>query len=112
MSAPENAATRRSPPEGAKKLLGRPDEFLEGVFWRIADQAELAWRHWDGEYLFHHALSNDTHRLSEAAGTVLLHLLDHGETSQVALADLFGLAPEDLDDLLAALVQLDFVSQR
>ena len=28
MSAPENPASRRSPPEGAKKHLGRPGVFL------------------------------------------------------------------------------------
>ena len=37
MSTPENAALRRSPPEGAKKPLGRPGVFLvsawRAVFW-------------------------------------------------------------------------------
>ncbi|PIV88163.1 MAG: hypothetical protein COW48_07520 [Hydrogenophilales bacterium CG17_big_fil_post_rev_8_21_14_2_50_63_12] len=37
MSAPDNAASRHSPPEGAKKHLGRPGVFLESawraVFW-------------------------------------------------------------------------------
>jgi len=32
MSAPENPASRRSPPEGAKKHLGRPGVFLERVW--------------------------------------------------------------------------------
>ena len=40
-------------------------------FWRIADAADLAWRRWEDEYVFHHALANDTHRLSGPAGSVL-----------------------------------------
>jgi len=80
--------------------------------WRIADQAGLAWRQWDGEYVFHHALSNDTHRLSEAAGVVLLQLLEDGETEQAALAGSCGLDSEDLDAILSALVKIDFVAWR
>ncbi|PIV89501.1 MAG: hypothetical protein COW48_00185 [Hydrogenophilales bacterium CG17_big_fil_post_rev_8_21_14_2_50_63_12] len=80
--------------------------------WRIADQAGLAWRHWDGEYVFHHALANDTHRLAEAAGIVLRHLLEGGETEQAALAEACGLDGEDLDVILSALAKIDFVAWR
>jgi len=81
-------------------------------FWRIADQSGLAWRHWDGEYVFHHALSNDTHRLSQAAGVVLLQLLKSGETEQAALAERCELDNEDLDVILSALTKIDFVAWR
>jgi hypothetical protein len=81
-------------------------------FWRIADHASLAWRHWDGEYVFHHALSNDTHRLSDAAGEVLLHLLGRGETEQSALAEACALHEEDVDVILSALTKIDFVAWR
>ena len=91
--------------------------------WRIADQAGLAWRRWDGEhrpasgpptgeYVFHHALSNDTHRLSDAAGIVLLRLMEGGETEEAVLAEACGLHQEDLDVILSALAKLDFVVWR
>lgn len=80
--------------------------------WRIADQAGLIWRHWDGEYVFHHALSNDTHRLSEDAGMVLLQLLEHGERGQTVLANACDLHEEDLDIILFALAKIDFVAWR
>jgi transcription initiation factor IIE alpha subunit len=81
-------------------------------FWRIADHAGLAWRHWDGEYVFHHALANDTHRLSEAAGAVLLLLLERGELEEEALAEAGGLERADLDVILSALAKIDFVAWR
>ena len=80
--------------------------------WRVADQADLAWRHWDGEYVFHHALANDTHRLAEAADAVLLSLLEHGEQAESALAASLGLDGEDLDVILSALAKIDFVARR
>ena len=81
-------------------------------FWRIADHAALAWRHWDGEYVFHHALANDTHRLSDAAGILLLHLMESGETEQSTLAEACGLDADDLDVILSALMKIDFVAWR
>lgn len=80
--------------------------------WRIADKSSLAWRHWDNEYVFHHALSNDTHRLSQAAGAVLVQLLEGGETEQAALAGACELDSEDLDVILSALTKIDFVAWR
>ncbi|MDO9226215.1 MAG: hypothetical protein Q8K57_17555 [Thiobacillus sp.] len=81
-------------------------------FWRIADEAGLVWRYWDGEYVFHHALANDTHRLSEAAGAVLLSLLEGGEQEEAILADACGLDREDLDVILSALAKIDFLAWR
>jgi hypothetical protein len=81
-------------------------------FWRIPDHAGLAWRHWDGEYVFHHALSNDTHRLSDAAGVILLHLVGQGETEQSTLAEICGLHEEDVDVILSTLAKIDFVAWR
>ncbi len=81
-------------------------------FWRIADQADLAWRQWDGEYVFHHALSNDTHRLADAAGALLGFLRERGEMEEPALAEACGLHEDDLDVILAALAKIDFVAWR
>jgi hypothetical protein len=80
--------------------------------WRIADQAGLAWRQWDDEYVFHHALSNDTHRLTGTAGSVLCRLLEDGETEEGALAEACGLHEGDLDIILTALAKIDFVAWR
>ncbi len=80
--------------------------------WRPADQADLLWRCWDGEYVFHHALSNDTHRLSEVAGIVLVYLIEHGETEAPALALACGVDEDDLEIILSALAKIDFVAWR
>lgn len=81
-------------------------------YWRIADHADLVWRHWDGEYVFHHALSNDTHRLADEAGAVLLRLIEGGEMDPRALSEACGLHEEDVDVILSALAKIDFVSWR
>ncbi len=81
-------------------------------YWRIADHAEPVWRYWDGEYVFHHALSNDTHRLSDEAGTVLLRLIEAGELEQHALSEACELHEEDVDIILSALAKIDFVTWR
>ncbi len=81
-------------------------------YWRIADHADLIWRHWDGEYVFHHALANDTHRLSEVAGLVLLCLLESGEQEEASLGETLGLDSESLDVILSALAKIDFVAWR
>jgi transcription initiation factor IIE alpha subunit len=78
--------------------------------WRIDESAGLEWRFWDDEYVFHHALSNDTHRLSEPAGAILLYLLEHGETAEDKLATSCGLDREDVDIILSALTKIDFVA--
>ncbi len=80
--------------------------------WRPADQADLLWRQWDGEYVFHHALSNDTHRLSEAAGVVLVCLIEQGEMDGPALAEACGIEADDVEVILAALAKIDFVAWR
>ena len=78
--------------------------------WRIADHADLAWRHWDGEYVFHHALANDTHRLSDAAGRVLLQLARSGEKDAASLALACDLPVPDVELILSELAKLDFVA--
>ncbi len=80
--------------------------------WRAADQADLIWHQWDGEYVFHHALSNDTHRLSETAGIVLQHLVNQGETAAADLALACQIEEEDLVVILSALEKIDFVAWR
>lgn len=81
-------------------------------FWRIADHADLAWRHWEGEYVFHHALANDTHRLSAAAGELLLRLIEVGEVEESSLAEALAIPRETLDVILSSLAKIDFVAWR
>jgi hypothetical protein len=78
--------------------------------WRIADHADLAWRHWDGEYVVHHGLANDTHRLSDAAGRVLLQLAQSGEKDAESLARACELPMSDVELILSELAKLDFVA--
>ncbi len=80
--------------------------------WRIPEHANLVWRHWDGEYVFHHALSNDTHRLSEIAGQIVMFLATSGEHSEHDLAQHLCLDEIDTQDILKELANLDFVTCR
>ncbi len=80
--------------------------------WRVPEQGNLVWRHWDGEYVFHHALSNDTHRLSEIAGQLVVHLMAAGEHSTQDLATHFDWDEPGIDDILNELATLDFVTCR
>ena len=78
--------------------------------WRMDSMAELAWRHWDGEYVVHHALSNDTHRLSEFAGDVLLQLAAcPAPIGSAALAEALDAEDEEVAATLLALAEVGFV---
>lgn len=80
--------------------------------WRLVDYAEPIWRSWDGEYVIHHALSNDTHRLSDAAGEVLAQMAQAGELTASSLAERCDLSESELDTILSVLAQLDFAAWR
>lgn len=81
-------------------------------YWRVPERANMAWRHWDDEFVFHHRLSNDTHQLSCAAGELMLCLLENAELSESDLAVRCDLSGEELTTILHALAQLDFVTWR
>ena len=80
--------------------------------WRILDHAGPIWRYWDGEYVVHHAVSNDTHRLSGAAGQVLEQLAGFGEIDATRLSENCGLSEAELEEILSVLAQLEFVAWR
>ncbi len=80
--------------------------------WRLVDYAEPIWRSWDGEYVIHHALSNDTHRLSDSAGQVLAQIAQTGELSALQLAERCSLSESELETILLVLAELDFVAWR
>ncbi|NRF66538.1 HPr-rel-A system PqqD family peptide chaperone [Aquincola sp. S2] len=78
--------------------------------WCLDATAEAAWRRWDGECVVHHALSNDTHRLSELAGELLERL--HREAvpwTSCALADACDADVEDIDATLHGLAEIGLV---
>lgn len=77
--------------------------------WSLADGASPALRRWDDEFVAHHALSNDTHRLSGTAGRVLelLSLADSLDADELVRGcELEGPA---LHEVLQALADLDLV---
>ena len=78
--------------------------------WGVPDSASLAWRQWDDEYVFHHALSNNTHRLAELPGAIMQHLLQSGPTPVAVLAEHFQTEPSDIDAILTELARLHFVA--
>ena len=66
----------------------------------LINRAELSFRHWDGETVVHHLLSNDTHRLAEPAGWILGRLV---AAQPLSVGDLAADSPYDAADLMPAL---------
>lgn len=66
-------------------------------------------RQWDDECLVHHALSNDTHRLSAWAAEVLFELAEAGPASPAVLAERLAMTETDIDRVLSTLSRLDLV---
>jgi PqqD family protein of HPr-rel-A system len=80
--------------------------------WCISPHSHVAIRYWDGEYVVHHALSNDTHRLSATAGHLLERLARDGELEEGMLAAAVAAEPSEINAILSALAELDFVEWR
>jgi PqqD family protein of HPr-rel-A system len=83
--------------------------------WRIPLEADLRHREWEGEHVFFHGAAGDTHRFSEAAALVLLHLMATpaneadlaallAEAAEVELAE----AETALDAILAELERIEY----
>jgi hypothetical protein len=79
--------------------------------WQIARHAAPAVRNWGDEYVVHHALSNDTYRLSATAGRILTGLM----TADVDYADgaVLGYPMDDAEaeTCLWALAELGLITQ-
>lgn len=79
--------------------------------WQIVRSAAPAVRKWGDEYVVHHALSNDTYRLSATAGRLLSDMIlmqdDH------AGGPGFACSAEDAEtlDCLSALADLGLVTE-
>lgn len=78
--------------------------------WGVPDSSSLAWFRWDDEYVFHHALSNNTHRLAELPGAIVERLCQSGPAVIDDLSEHFQTEPADIDAILTELAQLHFVA--
>lgn len=78
--------------------------------WTLTPGADLACHFWGDECVVHHALSNDTHRLAAWAGQLLLSLEEAGATSSEHLAERLERDPDEVEQALAALAQLELVT--
>jgi hypothetical protein len=79
--------------------------------WSIPQGADLRWYRWEDEYVIHHGLSNDTHRMSANAGRVIEALQLHGPQEMFSLAERCGLNTQALKPVLAVLADLDLVAR-
>jgi PqqD family protein of HPr-rel-A system len=71
--------------------------------WTVNPPQALAWRHWDGQTVVHHQLSNDTHRLADPAGWILERVALDGP---VTIAELEAAGTHDAESLGAVLETL------
>ena len=79
--------------------------------WRIPLEADLRYREWENEHVFFHGSAGDTHRFSEAAALVLLHLMTK-PANEAELAALLAEAaevdqPEAITALTGILTELE-----
>lgn len=78
--------------------------------WRILPGAAPAFREYDGEVVVHHALSNDTYRLSASAGALLKGVIaaerGAGPVTAAAITD-----DPQAEATLEALAELGFVTR-
>ena len=85
-------------------------ETFSQIRWRVPSHAKLRWYQWGDEFVVHHALSNDTHRLSKIPGQIVARLSLNGEQTESALASHFEVQIADMQALLAELTVLDYVT--
>ena len=77
--------------------------------WRLPSEGVVAWRHWGGEYVVHHAVSNDTYRVTELAGRILQALLRAGTQDVDSLVRECGAGEDEVVHTLEVLAGLDLV---
>jgi PqqD family protein of HPr-rel-A system len=77
--------------------------------YRLSPLAGLSIRRWGEECVVYHALSNDTHRVADAAGRILEALATAPSLSARDLEERCTLDADVVQDALATLGDLDFV---
>jgi len=80
--------------------------------WFVPAHASLLIRQWNDEYIVHHALSNDTHRISAIPGELVACLSTFGQQSLSDLARHIDVDEAETRDILEALKALDMVACR
>jgi hypothetical protein len=79
-------------------------------YWHILAESAPALREYDGEVVVHHALSNDTYRLSASAGALLKSVIAAepraGSVASSAIAE-----DPQAEAMLEALAELGFVTR-
>jgi PqqD family protein of HPr-rel-A system len=81
------------------------------VLWALVEGADPAIHCWDDECLVHHALSNDTHRITAWAAELLEALDAAAPISSGALANRFGLDGHVVQAALESLARLELVTR-
>jgi hypothetical protein len=79
--------------------------------WRLLPHSAPALHFWQGECVVHHALSNDTHRITEPAGRLLLELATAGVDDAVDPGWSLALSRGDVEVLLESLAALGLAEQ-
>ncbi len=79
--------------------------------WRIVPDAAPAVCRWSDEYVAHHALSNDTYRLSATAGQILTELMAAETGRAVDMGNTASMEAADAERSLSALAELGFITQ-
>jgi hypothetical protein len=82
-----------------------------GQRWHVPQAFDLAWRCWGGEFVVHHGLSNDTHRISELAGRILTLLQREGPLGLDEVACRCHVDPDQIGSALDALARLDLIAK-
>ena len=79
--------------------------------WRIVPAAAPALRKWGDEYVVHHALSNDTYRLSAAAGRILAGFMTAEGCNAAGVGGAKSPDDAEVSVALAVLAELGFVTR-
>lgn len=85
------------------------EQALGQTKWMVPFHANLALRQWHDECVVHHALSNDTYRLSLIAAEMVEYLLSTGVQPESYLCQHFSLESGELHDMLQELSRLNIV---
>lgn len=87
--------------------IARPEK---SYCWRVAADAALQLRFWDGECVLFHGATGDTHRLPEAVGQLIERLL-RAPCSESELSEAIDLHEDDVRRSLAELARLGIVER-
>lgn len=79
--------------------------------WHVPQPAALRWHRWGDECVVHYEASNDTYRLSNMAGEVLIELSLRKRATVSELARHAGLDDADAARILEELSDLELAAQ-